>query len=95
MSEMDDKVREAMADPEKITVVVHGRNGHRVEINIPRHERSDLTFEMSSEQDVPEYDPWLGRLAGPPAWLRHTFTVETRPHYSADDLAAFVRGEQQ
>lgn len=86
--EVSRRCREAMGDPETVSLVVIGRNGQKVEIRISSHERTLLELtEVYDQEERPE-ERWFHSRSEvwAPRWKSFTWTVTQHFYHRAEDL---------
>jgi hypothetical protein len=85
-----EQAREVMDNPEQVTLVIKGRNGHRIEWRVPAGERGLLSVTQGYERDDPFVDQPFRREfpheIHPPEWQRYTWTVTRHLSYRAEDF---------
>lgn len=81
--------REAMDDPESVTLVVKGKNGHTLQWAVNSHERTRLVLGQRYDQEEPPEEAYYTlahELPWAPRWKRYTWTVETHFSYRPEDF---------
>lgn len=87
------RMREAMADPETVSLVVMGKNGQKVEHRINSHPRTVLELSQDWEQEDRPEERWYSDRSEmwAPRWKRTTWSVTQHIHYRPDDFQGLGR----